>query len=402
MRPPASFLASLGLALLLLIAGDAEAQGRFSPVIRVNDKAITGYELEQRIALLDTLGAPGDLAREARERLIDERLQRQAAEQLGIEVSEAELRAGVEDYAQRANTDPDTLLAVIARNGVAEQSFLDFVEVGLLWREVVRARFGPRSQVSEAEVDSAIALAGRSGGARVLVSEIILPARNDEERAESEARAADLRRISGFDAFAAAARQFSASGSREAGGRIDWLSLSELPPVLRTELLTLPPGGITEPLRVPNAIALFQLRALEELPPERPETIAVDFAEFLVPGEDAAGAQAIADRIDTCDDLYGIAQDLPEDRLRRETLPPSEIPGDMALELARLDENEVSTALTRGSARVLLMLCGRTTAQAEMLDRGQVRSQLANQRAASYADAFLAELRADAVIVEGQ
>lgn len=392
----------LALALAAALPGAAAAQGRFGPVIRVNDKAITQYEIEQRILLLRALGAPGDLASEARERLIDERLQIQAAEELGIEATEAELQAGIEEYARRANTDAETFVSVILRNGVSEQTFRDFVKAGVLWREVARTRFAPRSQVSEDEVDRALALAGTSGGARVLVSEIILPARNPEELAAAEARAEEVSRIRSFEGFAAAARSYSAASSAAQGGRIEWLSLSQLPPPLQAEFLTLPPGGVTEPLRVPNAIAIFQLRALEELPPERPATVAVEYAAFLLPGGGAAEADDVAGEVDTCDDLYGVAQGLPEERLLRETLPPAEIPADIALELAKLDENEVSTALTRGGTRLVLMLCGRTTETAETLDRGAVRSQLANQRAAAYADAYLSELRADAVIVELQ
>lgn len=390
------------LAATLLLPGGAGAQGRFEPVIRVNDKAITAYEFEQRQLLLRALGAPGDLADEARDRLIDERLQVQAAEELGIEATEEGIRGGVEEYAQRANTDADTFLGVIARNGVAQQSFLDFVEAGVLWREVVRTRFGPRAQVSEDEVDRAIALAGTSGGARALVSEVILPARTPEELAAAEARAAEISRITSFEGFAAAARNFSAAPTAARGGRLDWLPLSELPPVLQTSFLTLPPGGVTEPLRLPNAVAVFQLRALEELPPQRPDVVGVDYAMFLVPGTDPGDATTVAARIDTCDDLYGIAQGLPEERLLRETVPPSELPRDVAAELERLDENEVSTALRRGNAQAVLMLCGRTTEQNEGLDRGEVRASLVNQRLASYAEAYLAELRADAVIVEAE
>jgi hypothetical protein len=45
------------------------------------------------------------------------------------------------------------------------------------------------------------------------------------------------------------------------------------------------------------------------------------------------------------------------------------------------------------------MLCGRTTEQAQDVDRGSVRRQLVNQRIVSYGAAYLAELRSDAVIV---
>ena len=110
----------------------------------------------------------------------------------------------------------------------------------------------------------------------------------------------------------------------------------------------------------------------------------------------AAEAARIRAEVDTCDDLYGLAKGLPEDHLLREVLPVEEVPTEIALELAKLDEGESSTALGEG---VFLMLCGRTSALSEDVSREQIRSQLSNQRLASYADSYLAELRAEAHIV---
>ena len=46
------------------------------------------------------------------------------------------------------------------------------------------------------------------------------------------------------------------------------------------------------------------------------------------------------------------------------------------------------------------MLCGRTTEASEAVDRAAIRNRLVNQRIESYAAGYLAELRADALIVE--
>lgn len=400
-----ALLAVLAMGLCV-VAGFAptsgQAQGLFSPVLRVNDKAITRYELNQRQRLLQALGTPGDLAAEARARLIEERLQLEAAESLGLSASPEDIEAGVAEFAERANVTPDAFLSTLRQAGVEPGSFRDFVEANILWREVVRSRFGPRAQISEEEVDRAVALAGRSGGARVLLAEIILPARTPEEAASAQALAEDFSRLRSSSAFAQAARDFSASQSRATGGRIDWLPLNAVPASLRNTLLTMAPGAITEPVRLPNAIAVFQLRALEETPPTRPETLAIEYAELLIPSGSMSDALEIAANVDTCDDLYGVAKDLPEDRLLRETRALGEIPADVAQELARLDADEYSVALTRGNARVFLMLCGRTTELSEGIDRGDIRRQLLNQRLGSYASGYLAELRADATIIEVQ
>jgi len=86
----------------------------------------------------------------------------------------------------------------------------------------------------------------------------------------------------------------------------------------------------------------------------------------------------------------------------RETLPLSQIPQDIALELAHLDPGESSTALVRGNALVFLMLCTRDRLRAEddpAPDRAQIRDSLLNARLNSYSESYMADLLADAVIV---
>ena len=62
-----------------------------------------------------------------------------------------------------------------AKAGVAPQTVRDFVASGVVWRELIRGLFGPRSQVTEAEIDRALAYSTGGGGVRVLLSEIVLP-----------------------------------------------------------------------------------------------------------------------------------------------------------------------------------------------------------------------------------
>ena len=50
------------------------AGGLFAPVLQVDDRVITGYELDQRTRFDEVLHAPGDPAQEARDRLIDDKL----------------------------------------------------------------------------------------------------------------------------------------------------------------------------------------------------------------------------------------------------------------------------------------------------------------------------------------
>ena len=87
--------------------------------------------------------------------------------------------------------------------------------------------------------------------------------------------------------------------------------------------------------------------------------------------------------------------------MQRFTQGTGEVPRDVALELAKLDAGETSFALRRGNARVFLMLCTRNVAvEGEAPTPAQIRDQLINQRLAAYAEKYLNELRAAAIIRE--
>ncbi|MEM6408243.1 MAG: peptidylprolyl isomerase [Pseudomonadota bacterium] len=415
--------AILGAATWMALTSVGVAQGLFEPVITVNDTVITRYELDQRARLLTLLRAP-DPAEQARVALIEDRLRINEARRVGIEVTNEEIQAGMEEFAQRANLNAEQFIAAIAQAGVSMETFRDFVSAGLAWRTYVRNQFGPRAQVSDAEIDRALSqrTEGR-GTVRLLLSEIIVPA----EGPNAQANRALIQRLSDSitteSGFAAAARQYSAAATRGRGGRLEWLPIGQIPPALRAAVLVLEPGGVTDPIPLGPGIGIFQLRALEETDPEVPDTLALEYATILVPGGTSEAAKATAqsyrDRYDTCDDLYKPALSLPADTFERVTLAADEVPSDIAFELAKLDDNEVSTALTRQNGELLLflMLCGRTVETAPVAEpeldengepvpvvdeREEVRQQLFNQRLASYADSFLQELRADAVIIESQ
>lgn len=291
--------AFLGLAIATTGLGmgalPAQAQSQFAPVLYVNDRAITPFELDQRRRLLTLFGERGDLDQAARDQLIDDRIRLFAATRDGIRVTDEQIVEGTEEFAGRANLTGAELLNILAQSGVQRESFEDFIRAGQAWREVVRARFGPRAQVTEAEVDRAIA---------------------------------------------------------NAAGR----------------------GDV-------------------------PGTVAIEFAQYVPPSRDADRLDRILAELDTCEDLYGVAKGQPEEALTFSTLPPEQIPADLLARLEQLDEGEVST-LERNGAPMVLMMCGRTIAFENGIDRGAIRAQLVNRRVASYADGYLAELRADAIIRE--
>ncbi|WP_417239190.1 peptidylprolyl isomerase [Celeribacter halophilus] len=400
--------ASLGLLCAVLIGTGvpdrAAAQNLFAPVAYVNDNVVTGFELNQRIQLMTVLGAT-PTRQAALDALIEERLKKEMADRFGLSLTDEQVAAGIQEFAGRGGLKPEQFLSLMAREGVSAQTVRDFVATGLLWREIARGLFANKAQISDLEVDRAMQNNGPSGGLRVLLSELFLPARTPEERAKSEALAKQIAARPSISAFAAAASEYSVAPSREKAGRMDWVAIGDLPPALRNTVAGLKPGEITTPLSTQNAIGLFQLRSVAETTRPTPKADAITYAAYYIAGgrSEAALKRAaeVKASVDSCDDLYGIAKGEPEEVLQIDTLPAGDIPTDVAVELAKLDPGEVSTALTRanGETLVFLMMCGRTYENTGNVDREQIRNQLQSQRIGALADSYLAELKADATIV---
>ena len=399
------FLAFAALGLLLTAPLPSQAQGLFSPAIRVNDRAITNYEIEQRILMMQALNSTGDLEKEARKQLIEERLKLDAAKATGIKVTEDMLAAGTKEFAGRANLEPEKFLEFLASRDVARQTFQDFLFAGLAWREVVRARFAGRATVTDADIDKALRALNSSTSAQVLISEIFIPAPQGRE-AEAMELATQLAQEKTLDGFSNNARSYSVAPTRDNGGRLEWMPITNLPPQLRPVILALKPGEVTQPLPLQGAVALFQLRSLAESAYRAPDIAAIEYATYLIPGgrspETLAKAQTIINDTDTCDDLYGHAKGQPPEILNVSTQKPGEIPRDIAIELAKLDKGEFSTLLTRnnGQTLMLLMMCGRTPALTQDASREELAAQLRNRRIEALANGYLEQMRADARIIE--
>ena len=385
---------ALTLAAMPLFGGtSALAQdGSFGPRLYVNDRAISNFEVQQRTLFLTLLRAPGDLDAEAIKGLIEDRLRSAEAKAQGLTLTAEAVIAGMNEFAARANLTGEQFIAALGQAGVAPETFRDFVSAGLIWRDVIRAKFGGQVSISEAEIDRAIARSKQATTARVLLSEIVIPGGDGlaiEEKLKRE-------KATGT-AFTAAAKRYSKAPSAKDGGALDWLPLANLPADVRAAVIGLEKGQISDPVRVPGGLAVFLLRDIAQDPTPDLAPIEVKYAQFLVPNDGASVGQLRA-KVDVCDDLYAAAKGLPEDRLTVDTLPIGQVPSAIGAELAQLDPGESSTAITRGPWRVFLMLCSRTPVQELPAQRDDIRTQLINARLGGLAERYLSELKADAII----
>lgn len=417
------------------------ADGLFAPKVVINGQVVTNYEFEQRVKFLSVLRVPGDPEKEALKGLTTDRLSQQEAKRQEIKLTKEQIDQGMSEFAGRANLDVPAFVKAIGDEGVDEATFRDFVTAGLLWREVVRKKFGGTVRISEIQIDRALAEAARKPDVKLLLSELVLPVPQGTDPADVLADVRDIKANIGSEGgFANAARKYSAAPTAEKGGRLDWLELSKLPPAIGGQLLSLAPGEVSDPIVVPQAVVLFQLNGLSDLETPQPAEVRVSYARFtLSPDQEPS---EILSQADGCGDLYPLARDLPADRLAvTDETPMAAVPQDIGLELAKLDPGE-SVVRGQAGAREILMLCLRNgieeqpeaspapadeaaqkaeteAAKAEATkeavakaddeevsgdfvkpdpQRENVRGQLGNRQLAAQAEAYMEELRSEAII----
>lgn len=400
-------LFTCGISISLFFAFSALAAGIYAPIYQVNDSVVTQFELDQRIKMLQSFDTSGDLPQIATDQLIEDRLRLQAAKEAGISTSDQEVIAGMEEFARRGDFSLEELLDYFLERDIHRESFEDFVRAGLLWRNVVTARFGPKANVSDDEVDAALDGNKINFPKMVNVAEIILPI--SERGAESTRTLAN--RLSDTlktdIQFSFAAKKFSKSETAVRGGNMGWVPLGTLPAEVAARISELETGQVTAPINLEHGtIVLYQLRGTREAQSANDQVLSVSYLQVTVLDDKAeqsgqiAAAKKLINASDTCLDMQANvnSKKFGGGIVSNQSLLASEVPVKIGAEIEKLDPNEASYFVTESGAINIVMLCNRAK---DLPDgaRDQLRNTLLNQRIGSFGAGYLQELRGDAIII---
>ncbi|MEO1089457.1 MAG: peptidylprolyl isomerase [Pseudomonadota bacterium] len=399
-------LLAIFLTLVSAAPGTAFAQ---AIVAVVNDGLITDLDVEQRlrVALIVTdLPRTDENAARLRPQvisaLIDEELQRQEAERLGIGVPEEEIDAAIAEIAASSGVSQDAFLARFRAAGVRDDTLRRQLEAQIVWVEVARRQLAGRVIITEAQVDQALQRLSR-GERQFRIAELALPvyAPGQEERVVADAgrlREALRRGTS----FAALARQFSASASAERGGDLGWVSASALPAELVSILETLPDGGVSEPIVTQQAVFLFQRQGERTTGAGemRVDLLLADFGEATTFGDEnlAAFVERAREEALSCPafeallaEQPGIVVDVQSD------VEPIGLDEPLAGTAFSQPIGVASRPLVTDEGTLVVMVCRREGGFDEER-RQQVRDQLRTEAIERLASRYLRNLRQDAFI----
>jgi peptidyl-prolyl cis-trans isomerase SurA len=268
----------------------ASAQG-LRVVARVNDDAITDFDLSQRITfairssgLQDSPEARQRMAPQILRQMIDEKLQIQNAKGLGLRVTEAELNQRVGEIERSAGMARGQFRQYLQTIGVAYEVAVQQIEATIAWSKIVRRRVRPQVDVSEAEIDDALArLRANVGKTEARVAEIFVPI-DKVEQADESRRSADrvVEQLKRGAPFAALAQQFSQGATAHSGGDLGWILPGSLDPALAAAIEKLPLRQASEPIRTPAGWHILYVVDRRPFATARPDDVRLNLVQMTL------------------------------------------------------------------------------------------------------------------------
>jgi len=252
-RRAARLSAAEGAAIAAVVNGDVISHGDVDHRARLFALS-TGLPVNQ-----DVLER---LVPQVRRQLIDERLRLQELQRRGIVVGDRDIAAAIAEIEASNRMAPGTLRLRLGAAGVDLRTMIDQVRVQLGWNRLLREILGRNAEVSPTEIaELEAALRGQVGQTEWRVAEIFVPISDARQTADAQ-RFADtiIAQLRAGASFGVVAAQFSQSQTALQGGDLGWVQGNQLDPEVLRVVQIMPPGAVSNPIRVPGGLSIIILR----------------------------------------------------------------------------------------------------------------------------------------------
>ncbi|WP_133614837.1 peptidylprolyl isomerase [Dongia mobilis] len=419
LRRLATCLALFLFALLAFAPGrPALAQDALKIVAVVNEEVITELDLYMRLRLAMVTARLNDTP-ETRQRLlptllrtmIDERLRGQEAARQNIQVADDEVNMRIGQMARRSDLTPDQLAQALAGNGISIDILRDQIQTELAWARLVQRRLRPQVNITDEEIDAALAqIQAAQGQTEYRLSQIFLASGSMEDEATLSQAARRLKeQIEQGANFAAIAAEFSQDQGAIRGGDWGWVRLDMLDPKVAELVASLPPGQVGGPVRGTGGyyIALVRATRVIDVRAVAAGTVSLEQILWSMPENAAESevnkavsqASTLSPRIQSCADMSRLAPEASPGVYRNlGNVPVSDLPENLQ-PYALNQPIGVPTPPIRTNRGVgIYVVCDRGGGDEAALSRVGVADRLGRERLETLARGYLSDLRRAAVI----
>ncbi|WP_424814130.1 peptidylprolyl isomerase [Roseococcus sp. YIM B11640] len=399
----------------------AAAPGTTNRILAVvNGDPITQGEVNSRSRLF-AMNAGGSVSPEAIQRLqpqvlrlaIEERLRIQEIQRRRIPVSDNDIAEAIGDIERRNGMPPGMLRAQLRASNIQPRVLYDQIRAQIGWGRLLRQALGPLGEISQREIDDAIAnRRARAGQTEYQVGEIFIPV--DDPTTERDVGRfvedviGQLRRGS---PFAVVATQFSQSQTAVQGGDLGWVTAAQLDPEVAAVVERMPPGAISNPIRVAGGFVIVTTRGKRDGGRDQLSTV-LSMRQLFLPFDRPLDPQAPTDQqramLERAQRLSGSLRGCDQMDAQPRTGDRPADPGPVRLEslnppplrnmMATLPIGRASQPVIAPDGILLLMVCSREQQNLNEFTPDAARQQILRDRVEVLARQLQRELRRRAVI----
>jgi peptidyl-prolyl cis-trans isomerase SurA len=231
-------------------------------------------QIQQRVpAGAQQAAAESEMYKQLIERMVDERVEQQAAEKAHLTVTPDEIDAGIRNVATQQGLTVEQLVTEAGKTGLTAQEYRDEVRRQILEGKLLQLRVRSRVRLTEDDVKATYTRLVRAERAKLgyRLAWVVLrvpPGSSNAARADREALGERISATAraGYDAhgnrieFADLAASFSDDGpTRIHGGDMGYHKPGELAEPIETESFKLDVGGVSPPFTFKNDIVIVKV-----------------------------------------------------------------------------------------------------------------------------------------------
>lgn len=405
------------------LPGAVNATDSTSVVAVVNGQVITSQDIAARSRLLAlSMGmglSPAGIARlapQVTKQLIDQTLQQQEINKLGITVSDQELADAISHIEQGNGLPPGGLQKRLEAAGVPYATLLSQMRVNLGWQKVLHKVLGPGLDPTPGDLAAQkSALKASLDATQYHLAEIFIPVTDpsDESTARNFAQTviSQLRQGAPFPVVAA---QFSQSQTALRGGDLGFVQLNQLDPQVAATVQKMPEGAISDAIRVPGGYEIVQMIAQHNIGSQMQTILNIRQAYGQYPQPITGGQlgevqinfitafMGKAQSLKTCDQVaalnaaYGNIRPTNPGPVNVATVSPPTF----QKVLATLPLNTVSRPLVESAGVSVVMVCSRTQEKAQLPGDEEITNMIIERRVDLEAAQMMDQLRHRSVILQ--
>jgi len=407
-----SFLQVFVFSGIILISTVTLAGYSDRVLVIVNEDVITESEFNYRLKtlLLDVeqsgKAPPPGLNKQLLDSMVSDRLQIQEANRRGINISDAELAAAIERFAQQQNISVQELVRNLEQVGQPFDRFQQTVRESLTISRLTEYYARTRVVVPDYEIEGFIA-ANKLGddATEYQIAHILI--KDPEQNRELAQRVRE--EITQGLSFQQAVLTYSEATDAQEGGLIGWRNTAQLPEVFLEAVKNMQAGGVSDVVESPNGLHILKLLDLKG---DRTEIIQNQVRHILIGSESkVAKSQAakklykIRQRILAGENFEQLARIFSDDAVSAanggslEWVSPGEMVPPFEEAFKQLPIGEVSQPIeTQYGVHILQVMDRRKKNVTDLMVRGRAENLLRRQRADREFKQWVRELREQAYI----